>query len=134
MANNNVQFLAIRNVQFTGSLWENFIISERRKQLSYLQKKVQFYFWRTYTGAEIDYVEESEDGLAGFEIKMSKNSIRMPRLWKDECQGVFTLLTGTTTSICCWKGCVNYQIALSCCALLVNLQRINHRTSNYLMA
>ena len=76
----------------TGNLWENFVVAERRKQLLCLRKNTRSYFWRTYTGAEIDYVEEDEDGLMGFEIKMTKNNVKSPRLWNDEYQGGFQLV------------------------------------------
>ena len=39
-----------------GALWENFLIIERLKRNAYLLKPGSTYFWRTYTGAEIDYV------------------------------------------------------------------------------
>jgi len=76
----------------TGSLWENFIVAERRKQLFYLRKNVHTYFWRTYTGAEIDYVEEGEDGLMGFEIKIAKDKVKTPKLWQGEYKGGFQLI------------------------------------------
>jgi len=76
----------------TGNLWENFVVAERRKQLSYLRKNVRSYFWRTYTGAEIDYVEEGEDGLMGFEIKLSKEKVKSPKLWQEEYKGGFQLI------------------------------------------
>ena len=76
----------------TGNLWENFIVAERRKQLFYRQKSVRSYFWRTYTGSEIDYVEEGENGLNGFEIKISKTKARIPKLWQDEYKGGFQLV------------------------------------------
>jgi predicted AAA+ superfamily ATPase len=76
----------------TGNLWENFVIAERRKQLLCLRKNVRSYFWRTYTGAEIDYVEEGEDGLIGFEIKISKDKVKSPKLWQDEYKGGFQLI------------------------------------------
>ncbi|MEK7718366.1 MAG: ATP-binding protein [Bacteroidota bacterium] len=76
----------------SGSLWENFVIAERRKQLFYNRKMVHSYFWRTYTGAEIDYVEEGEDGLMGFEIKMTKDKVKPPKLWQEEYKGGFHLV------------------------------------------
>ncbi len=76
----------------TGNLWENFVVAERRKQLSYLRKNVRSYFWRTYSGVEIDYVEEGEDGLMGFEIKISKEKVKSPKLWQDEYKGGFQLI------------------------------------------
>lgn len=75
-----------------GSLWENFIVAERRKQLLYNRKMVRSYFWRTYTGAEIDYVEEGEDGLIGFEIKIAKDKVKSPKLWQEEYNGRFQLI------------------------------------------
>jgi len=75
-----------------GNLWENFIVAERRKQLFYRQQNVHSYFWRTYSGAEIDYVEEGENGLIGFEIKMLKTKVKCPKLWQDEYRGEFQLV------------------------------------------
>jgi len=75
-----------------GSLWENFVIAERRKQLLFNRRQVNAYFWRTYTGAEIDYVEEGADGLMGYEIKMSKEKVKSPKLWQDEYKGGFQLI------------------------------------------
>ena len=76
----------------SGNLWENFIVAERRKQILYQRLNVQSYFWRTYSGAEIDYVEEGEDGLIGYEIKMGKNKVRIPKAWNDEYNGAFQLI------------------------------------------
>ncbi len=77
----------------TGNLWENFIVTERRKQMFYLQKNVRSYFWRTYTGSEIDYIEEGEDGLNGFEIKISKNKVIAPKPWSEEYKGGFQVIS-----------------------------------------
>ncbi len=41
------------------------------------------YFWRTYTGTEIDYVEEYGGRLYGFEFKWGKRSARVPSSWID---------------------------------------------------
>jgi uncharacterized protein len=53
---------------------------------------VQSYFWRTYSGAEINYVEESGNGLFGFEMKLNKTKVQAPRLWKKEYKGGFQLI------------------------------------------
>ena len=66
-----------------GKLWENFIISERKKYLSYTMNFKNSYFWRTYTGAELDYVEEGSGKLAGFEIKWSERNKKAPASWLD---------------------------------------------------
>lgn len=76
----------------TGNLWENFIVSERRKQLFYTRQNPQSYFWRTYSGSEIDYIEEGENGLTGFEIKLSKTKVRIPQLWSETYKGNFQLI------------------------------------------
>jgi len=64
-----------------GALWENFIISERLKHLEYTQKFLSSYFWRTYTGAEIDYVEEKGGKLYAYEIKYKKARKNAPKTW-----------------------------------------------------
>jgi predicted AAA+ superfamily ATPase len=65
----------------SGALWENFIIAERRKFLLYNQKNVNCYFWRTYSGTEIDYVEENKGEYFGYEIKSGKSKTRIPVSW-----------------------------------------------------
>ena len=55
-----------------GALWENFMISERIKKLSYTQSNARPYFWRTTTQQEIDYIETNADDTAAFEFKWSK--------------------------------------------------------------
>lgn len=58
--------------QDKGALWENFLISERKKQLSYSRKGAHMFFWRTKQQQEIDYVEESVNSLLAAEIKWSE--------------------------------------------------------------
>jgi len=43
-----------------GALWENFIISERKKLLAYNRFYGNTYFWRNTAQAEIDYIEEQD--------------------------------------------------------------------------
>jgi len=65
-----------------GQLWENWLIVERIKHLEYSTGSVSKYFWRTYTGAELDYVEDTNGELNGFEFKWKKlKSIREPQGW-----------------------------------------------------
>jgi predicted AAA+ superfamily ATPase len=52
-----------------GALWENFLIMERYKKMNNADAKKKQYFWRSYTGAEIDYIENNP--LAAFEFKYS---------------------------------------------------------------
>ena len=64
-----------------GSLWENFLLSERMKKLAYDRSFANTYFWRLHSGAELDYVEEKDGKLFGYEIKWKKNKSRVPRAW-----------------------------------------------------
>jgi predicted AAA+ superfamily ATPase len=66
-----------------GKLWENFLIVERMKTQTYRREGVNRYFWRTYTGAEIDYVEESGGQLQGFEFKFNQKNSRAPHSWRE---------------------------------------------------
>ena len=58
-----------------GALWENFIILERHKKLSYQNNKIQNYFWRSYGGAEIDYLEERDGKISPYEIKWGEEKL-----------------------------------------------------------
>ncbi|MDP2951532.1 MAG: ATP-binding protein [bacterium] len=73
---NNFNFLDKRNDK--GALWENFLIAERMKYLSYCKIKKESYFWRTYDGNKIDLIEETSDELKGYEFK-----------WQDKKQTKF---------------------------------------------
>ena len=52
-----------------GSLWENFVISERKKYLSNNFMHSRSYFWRNTQKMEIDYIEEENTCYTAFEIK-----------------------------------------------------------------
>lgn len=62
-----------------GQLWENYLISERIRQCSYLDQDRSFYFWRTYDGQEIDLIEASENKLSAFEFKWGSKVQKAPR-------------------------------------------------------
>lgn len=79
-----------------GNLWENFVVAERRKQILNYRKNVHSYFWRTYTGTEIDYVEETDTGFTGYEIKLNKDKFRIPKAWKTEYNGELKLINRKT--------------------------------------
>ena len=76
-----------------GPLWEGFIISERKKKLIYEQKKVNTYFWRTYTGTELDYIEETGNNLDAFEIKYRKSNSKAPKAWVENYGKIFRSIT-----------------------------------------
>ena len=56
----------------TGALWENFMVSERKKYLEYNEIYSNTYFWRTHTQQEIDYIEERDGTLYTFEFKWNE--------------------------------------------------------------
>lgn len=68
---NNFQPLSMRND--TGALWENFLVSERKKLLEYDKIKAHIYFWRTKFQQKIDYVEEKDGQIYAWEFKWSAN-------------------------------------------------------------
>ena len=66
--------------QDKGALWENFLVSERMKQLSYKQSIAKSFFWRTTTQQEIDYVETNADEVSAFEFKWATNKkVKLPK-------------------------------------------------------
>ena len=66
-----------------GPLWENFLIAERRKKIEYDRLYGSCYFWRTYSGAELDYVEERDGRLHGYEIKWKPGKGKAPATWQE---------------------------------------------------
>lgn len=56
-----------------GALWENLMMSERRKQNIYRNQFAQMYFWRTMAQQEIDLIEEKDGELFSFEFKWNEN-------------------------------------------------------------
>ena len=76
----------------SGALFENFLIAERQKWINNHRSLANSYFWRLYTGAEIDYVEENQGALTGYEIKWRKGSIRVPKSWTETYKADVRLL------------------------------------------
>ena len=73
-------FSALGNRQDIGPIWENFLISERVKLLSYNGFYGKNYFWRLARGGEIDYIEEIDGQLYPFEFKWNpKAKVRTPK-------------------------------------------------------
>jgi len=67
-------YAALVNRNDVGQLWENFLISERQKLLSYHGFYGKTYFWRTNRGQEIDYIEEIDGKVYAFEFKWNPNT------------------------------------------------------------
>ncbi len=64
-----------------GALWENFLIVERMKYLQYSQMNPNVYFWRTHDKKEIDYLEEYNGQLTGYELKWKIKKKRIPEIF-----------------------------------------------------
>jgi len=55
-----------------GAALENFVLMELRKQSGWSGTQPQFYYWRTASGQEVDFVlEDSAGHLVGIEVKAS---------------------------------------------------------------
>ena len=76
---NNFNPLDLRND--VGELWENYLVMERLKRQEYLLEQANNYFWRTYSQQEIDFVEEREGKLFGFEMKWGTAAGKPPKEW-----------------------------------------------------
>lgn len=60
----------------TGFLWENFLFIERKKLFANKDVVVASNFWRSYSGAEVDYIEKVTNAeLKAFEFKYGNGSL-----------------------------------------------------------
>lgn len=74
---NDLRLLNLR--QDTGSLWENYLLSERIKRNSYLHEHVQYFFWRNYDQQEVDFIELKQGKLYAYEFKYNNNKrVKIP--------------------------------------------------------
>jgi predicted AAA+ superfamily ATPase len=65
-----------------GMLWENFLFIERLKKQQYHSIYANNYFWRTWSQKEIDFIEERDGKLYGFEFKWNvKKKVKVPKEW-----------------------------------------------------
>ncbi|MEA3494781.1 MAG: AAA family ATPase [Bacteroidota bacterium] len=65
-----------------GQLWENYMISERIKYQNNNRISSNNYFWRTYEQQEIDWIEERDGNLFGYEFKWKEVKVKTPSQWK----------------------------------------------------
>ena len=76
------QFNSLDMRNEVGQLWENFLFVERLKRRSYTPIRNQTYFWRTYQGNEIDFLEEGDGAMVGYEAKWSTSAQpKAPKSW-----------------------------------------------------
>lgn len=80
--------------QDKGALWENFLVSERIKQLSYTNGLAKPYFWRTTQQQEIDYVEIEADTVSAYEFKWSSvKKAKLPKSFQEAYQPSFLVVS-----------------------------------------
>ncbi|MDD4358912.1 MAG: ATP-binding protein [Candidatus Pacebacteria bacterium] len=78
---NNFNSLNLRTDK--GALWDNFLISERIKRMYNQNKHVNKYFWRTHERKEIDYIEETNGNLYGYEFKFNDKKKGASKLFEE---------------------------------------------------
>ena len=76
-------FNDLKQREDTGMLWENYLVSERIKYQCYHNMIVNNYFWRTYDQQEVDWVEERNGRLYGYEFKWSGKKAKIPKGWEN---------------------------------------------------
>ena len=69
----NFNPLAVRND--LGELWENYIITERRKRQEYLRSSTNSYFYRTYDKKDLRYKVSGEDSEERTNLRGTSGSL-----------------------------------------------------------
>lgn len=64
-----------------GQLWENYLFIERVKKNAYTKTYANYYFWRTWDNKEVDFVEERDGKLFGYEFKWGDKKTKPPKDW-----------------------------------------------------
>jgi len=80
------QFLPLDTRTDVGQLWENFLAVERLKKHEYQRNEIQYYFWRTYEQAEVDWVEVEEGKISAYEFKWKQRESHTPKAFKEAYQ------------------------------------------------
>ncbi|MDR1665927.1 MAG: ATP-binding protein [Puniceicoccales bacterium] len=75
---NNFAPLALRTD--VGALWENFCIMELIKKRRNSRLFTNHYFWRTYDKQEIDFIEEYNGKIYGYELKYNRKA-KIPKIF-----------------------------------------------------
>jgi uncharacterized protein len=78
---NNLNPMNLR--QDSGSLWENFLISERVKSLNNSGYTANLYFWRTHQQQEIDLIVEEGGIIHGYEFKITAKKYKSPKIFRE---------------------------------------------------
>ncbi len=78
-----------------GALWENLMISERKKRNDYCGNYAQLFFWRTQQQKEIDLLEWKDGRLDAYEFKWKEcKKATVPKAFQDAYpESSFTVIT-----------------------------------------
>lgn len=77
------QFQPLELRQDLGALWENWLISERKKQLHYQRIPANTFFWRTQDQQEIDYIEERDGQFFAYEFRWNpKKQVHLSKTFR----------------------------------------------------
>jgi predicted AAA+ superfamily ATPase len=86
-------FSTIEGRNDIGALWENFLMIERKKQLSYHGFHGRTYFWRNKLQAEVDYIEEIDGKIYAFEFKWNLTAkSKFPQAFVENYQPAITIV------------------------------------------
>jgi len=66
-----------------GQLWENFLAVERLKKNEYSKTQKEYFFWRNYEKAEIDWIETQEGKISAYEFKWKTVNSHTPKAFRD---------------------------------------------------
>lgn len=73
-------FNPVRQRNDVGALWENYLVSERKKWLNINRIDKFTHFWRTTQQQGVDYIEITHDSVLGYEFKWNiKSKVRFPK-------------------------------------------------------
>lgn len=76
-------FTLPKNKTDSGALRENYLASERLKYQNYTEISVSNYFWRTYDQQELDWLEDQNGKLNGFEFKWNeRRKSKIPKAFR----------------------------------------------------
>ena len=83
-ADNGIRNALIKNYTIlelrtdVGALWEQYCLNERIKYNQYKKNDIQYFFWRTYDGQEVDFIEINNTIREAFECKYTRQKYKLP--------------------------------------------------------
>ena len=86
------QFLPLQSRVDTGSLWENFLFSERQKRQQSLNIRAEYFFWRNYEGAEMDMLEQMKNKINAYEFKWHEKKNKTPKQFLEKYRLISKLI------------------------------------------